>query len=496
MHWVRHGFILTTVFSVAATVLLSNAYSSSAPPLKPNEQIVKTKDGCGFVVDTSSPGAAYETEARSKLTWGGPCVEGLAMGEGWISEGDYRYVDIPPHRGWAWYGRIFGAVETRVQGGAGSSVFIWDGKHVSYNTLSVTKPVWGKQHHERSRVSDGNTLVMTNTRGCILEAKTIPECKQESKFEIPGVVVFDLQAKKNTQYNCPDLRSTQGCEALWAEHAGPAIERIKAFVAENEPKVVTRKREIAPLIAGWRPAPNAKQEDAARHAALRTAQLAEREQREAKNAAALDKMKRETEKLQRETEALQAENAAAAKKAKEERARDRREAMNMLGNAAVAASGGKTAVERRNLALESLSGAPGSPSSLVAGNNDCHCIEVWADAAGEYLKNICDYPVRTPNCVVGYSCDSEHHGFNGDLDARGMPNHKWDTVRIQNGSKSGARSPWSYGAIAAEKYKGVFSPDNMYSWTKAKARGWVCSENRQPATLPPPSPQKNDIRVR
>lgn len=347
----------------------STAHSDSAPPLKPNEQIVKTKDGCGFVVDTSSASAAYETEAKSKLIWGGPCVDGLAMGEGWISEGDYRYVDIPPLRGWVWYGRIFGAYESRVGGGTSSSTFIWDGKHVSYNTLSTAMPVWGKQHNERSRVSDGNTLVMTNTRGCILEAKTIPECRQENKFDIPGVMVLDLKTKRNSQHNCPDPRSTQGCDALWAEHAGPVIERIKAFVAENEPKVEARKREIAPLIANWRPSPNAKQEDAARHAALRTTQLAEREQREAKNAADREKHKREMEKLDAEIAAQRAENerlrVISEQERKERNRRDQQEALGVLRtHAETSAALGNRKPAKQLATLEILAG--NTPQEILA----------------------------------------------------------------------------------------------------------------------------------
>ena len=485
---VRQCFISVLVFVATAPAFFNDVRSASAPPLQPNEKIVKTRDGCGFVVDSSKPGASYEIEAKSKLTWGGPCVAGLAMGEGWISDGDYRYADIPPLRGWAWYGRIFGSVGSR-----DSIAFVWDGISVSYTTLSITAPVWSKQHNERSRVSDGDSLVMTNTRGCILESKQLPECKQENKFEIPGLIVLDLKNKKSAHYNCPDLRSTNGCEALWAEHAGPVIGRIKAFLAENEPKVEVRKREIAPLVASWRPAPNAKQQDEARHAALRSAQLAERQQREAKHAATLENMKRETERLQRETDALRAESAEAERKAKEERARDRRETLNLLGNAAVAASGGQNSSERRKLALESLQQAGGGSGLGATGANfnikdiivldgigatsrfECMRIE-WVDETRpttNYLGNIYrgpQYGLGTNDnyyydrrvLVASNQCEEEIMYFvavchdHNMLEAGGKGRDAWaagELVGVGPGYYTGRRLTNGQGIVIAETYR-------------------------------------------
>ncbi len=354
------------------------AQASTPPPLKPNEKVVTTKDGCGLVIDTSKRFATLETARISKLTWGGPCVNGLAMGEGWIHEGEYRYISLMPMRGWAWHGRTVGSFEYRIENGANSSIrstgFTWDGRSVGYTTLFTSNPIWdspGEPGKRGSNVKDGNTVVVTSHRPCVLERKTFPECEHEIKFDIPGVMVLNLETSKNTFYSCPNPRSTQGCEALWAEHAGPVIERIKAFIAENSPKVAALKREVAPLIAHRRPSPNARQEDAARHAALRKEHLAIREQQNAK----LAELKRETERNQRESKRLDGELAAiraenerlrviAEQERKEANHRDRQAAMGVLRSFAnTSASMGNNKPARQLAVVEIMAG--NSPQEIM-----------------------------------------------------------------------------------------------------------------------------------
>lgn len=338
---------------------LAQAQSSSPPPLKPNEKIVKTKDGCGMVIDGSARYADHEAKRISELTWSGPCIGGLAMGEGWVSEGEYRYVDFPPTRGWAWYGRRFGVVETRQANGSISfNSFTWDGKSVNYNTLSTAKPIWpGTGVSFPSQVSDTEVYISLSRK------------PQFDGSNIYAVFWRDPRSDSNVEYKCPNPHSPQGCDALWAEHAGPVIERIKAFIAENKPKADALKREIAPLIAHWRPSPNAKRDDAARHTALRKQHLAERAKREAD----LARMVRETERLQRENQQFQAEQQAKDEKMKAEAERARAESQRrdeegwaLLRNAAVAAAGGQNSTERKKLALDSLTNESGTSSGSAA----------------------------------------------------------------------------------------------------------------------------------
>ncbi len=357
---------------ILGAVLFSLAHAQSAPPpLKPGEKVVTTKDGCGLVVDESKPSAKFESERIAKLTWGGPCVNGLAMGEGWVFEGDYRYLDVPPRKGWLWYGRGIGPAEFRVGSEATSFSFTWDGRTVSYNTLSTTNPVWANNRSDfarRSRVGDGTIIVTTMSRGCILERKSFPECERENKFEIPGVYVLSLETKTSQFHACPNPRSSQGCEALWAQHAGPVIERVKAFVAENTPKVTTAKREVAPLIAHWRPSPGSQQAIATRHAAIRAEHLAEREQREAEQARKQREHDQRMKQLDAQIAAQHAENerlrAIAEQERKEANRRDRQAAMGVLRSFAnTSASMGNNKPARQLAVVEIMAG--NSPQEIM-----------------------------------------------------------------------------------------------------------------------------------
>ncbi|MGA9165547.1 MAG: hypothetical protein WBZ31_13910 [Thiobacillus sp.] len=146
------------------------------------------------------------------------------------------------------------------------------------------------------------------------------------KFNIYAVYALDYSSKKGEYYICPDPRSTQGCEALWAQHAGPMIERIKAFVAENEPKAEARRREIAPLIASWQPSLQVKQAEAASHAALR----AKEHDKIAKQNAIADKSDRFWADSRRNEEAAARQAQIDTKAQAERSAQDRREALGIL----------------------------------------------------------------------------------------------------------------------------------------------------------------------
>lgn len=149
--------------------------------------------------------------------------------------------------------------------------------------------------------------------------------------------------------------------------------------------------------------------------------------------------------------------------------------------ALVAQSGGAGSASIVTTASPAASGH--SPSGGAgSGNNECRCIEVLADSAGEILRNTCNYPVIANFCVVGY-CPGPGTGGN-ELGPRG--GLKDDTVRIRNWSKSEGRLPWGYMAIRSETYFRSAQTSGTNTWTKVKSLGWVCSENRQPATLPGP----------
>lgn len=213
-------FILLAGISGLALPTLAQTFS--APPLQPNELIVKTKDDCGIVI--ALRGDAFDKPKINRLSnmaWEGLCIDGLAMGEGTL------YSNI---KAWAWYGRLFGEAKwvNRI-GDVIEQNFFWDGKGVNYNTLDATKAVWAFDHLTKSRVTDTQTLVMTN----------------ENPYQ---VFVLNLLNPKIEKYPCPDPQSPSGCDAVWAKHAGPVIANIKAFISKNQAAAKAKKLETQALV--------------------------------------------------------------------------------------------------------------------------------------------------------------------------------------------------------------------------------------------------------
>ena len=394
------GVAIAVVFSAVAP----GRAHAAAPPLKPNEEIVKTKDGCGVVINSSSPSAKWEREGISKVIWGGACVDGLTMGEGLISNG-FRSPNQPamlPSTGSAWYGRRFGPSETRWDNGRTKKAFVWEGKGVYYNTLDTAAPVWSKDFSQYSTVGDSETSVSAVW------------------FDKPAVMVSDVRNAKSVQHPCPDAASPKGCEALWAQHAGPVIERVKAFLAENEPKAKARMLEVQPLVAQWkgnlRPGDAEKRLADARRAGEQETQRASNKMKldqecwdkdnkaltdsmtwkgsRSENDARLGRYLKELYEgpckdhpntkngLARANQLLadaakykveEDKQKAAPETGQAEPEQDRNGLRDVLGKVAVAAAGGTNSKERKQAALDALAGKPaadaGSDNAGANGSN-------------------------------------------------------------------------------------------------------------------------------
>jgi hypothetical protein len=135
-----------------------------------------------------------------------------------------------PTIGWAWYGRGFGWTENRFTNGGVTRAFAWEDKSVHFNGLDPAQaPRWASGPALNSSVSDGETYVWTTDPARI------------------GV----SRGSQRDFYDCPNYPKADRCEALWAQHADPVIERIKAFIAQNEPKANARQQQVQTLLAQW-----------------------------------------------------------------------------------------------------------------------------------------------------------------------------------------------------------------------------------------------------
>lgn len=389
----RSCYLGVVIYFFLGAVIPGLVYAA-APPLQAHEEIVKTADGCGMVIDKTGKSATYVREAFSKLTWGGACVDGLAMGEGILSPG-FKFPDQPgmlPITGWVWYGRPFGPSETRWDNGSIQKNFGWETKSVSYNTLDPSRAVWSKTVAEASRVNDGETMV-----SAMVYDKPVVSVNPVNDFS------------RSVQHPCPkNKKSPAGCEKLWMQHAGPVIERIQAFLAENEPKASARVAEVQTLVAEWKakagPAVVAQREADARRAAgeqyERAAKKAEWDkgcwdkinkgqsgfdftsEGYTKRAAYLRNLfkgecaghhyeaegLKEADRLLAEVPKLQKDEAEAAKYAAEEKAqsvKDSKQTAELLGKVVGAALSGSNSQERKDNVINVLAGGSGKRAKVT-----------------------------------------------------------------------------------------------------------------------------------
>jgi hypothetical protein len=217
-------------------LLLSGPAHSAPPPLAPNEELVKSVDGCGFVIRGDDPMAEYARQGFAELTWPGACVDGLAMGEGLISQRT-KLTDgkvMEPSGAWFWYGRMFGITVQSWSNGAATTNFTWDGQTVSYNTLDATKAVWSNDWTLSSKVITVDTMVAATA---------------SPRYQVN---VLNRNTKALQSFPCPNMSSSENCESVWTEHARPVIQRVTAFLAENEGKARARQAEVKPLVSKWK----------------------------------------------------------------------------------------------------------------------------------------------------------------------------------------------------------------------------------------------------
>lgn len=357
----RAIFVLLAVLVQSS---VSPAFAAKSPALKPGELVVVTSDGCGIVYkQRGDQYDQYEIKRLKATNWGGVCVDGLAMGRGRLYEaGAMGGGSNPEIFAWAWYGRVFGSFDWKYDDGGANHAFVWDGKVVTYTSLDASRGVWNMGLGKDSVVNDGDKIVITSATPY-------------------GVNVINIRPSGYNRYKCPNPESSEGCNALWKQHAGPAINNIKSFIARNTPKVAARRKEAEVLVASYRSRQQSCQKGGASHgckagadtAALQESRLKAQEAAlaRARSQERAVELKREQEREERkkkheaEMAALRAEQERAARKRKEERKQEWRETMAAL-KPAVEANGNQDAKDMMAL-LQAFSGN-GSSAGGSTGN--------------------------------------------------------------------------------------------------------------------------------
>ena len=262
------------IFLLLGLPAICHAELAPAPvPLQADEAVLKTKDDCGLIVIVGSgekraTNLKYNEAKYAAMTWGGACIDGLAVGEGVIypksdgvevsnADGSKKRIAVHPEvRGWANFGRHFG-YSTMVLDGEINKRFTWE--DVTVNVTKVfARPMWSTSDNE---IYSGNVRfkkqsVSTFRISCIVLNEQFPECSYKNEQGMKNFPVYGVDVTENFGSNekpkrvlCPNPRTPQGCEGLWSNYAGPLIEQAKKFVAENEPKAEALKLALSKLPA-------------------------------------------------------------------------------------------------------------------------------------------------------------------------------------------------------------------------------------------------------
>lgn len=262
------------VFTISTLLaILPTPASAASPPKIPGKTYVKALDGCGSLVDD-----AYATPELlgylSKRYWIGECRYGLANGSGYwldLTSGTTAYnmlfgtqfgttARIEPKAGVTELG-LGADVVVSLHGQAGegfdlaSVPIAWkmdeplmpfyptsDGSDLDEFSFRYTE-FRGAQSEKRTGFT-----IRIDARGCSLAEKKISGCKPlYGSFDIYGVeLVTDSDAGTKESFTlCPNPKTTDGCDALWREIAGPYIEKIVSFVQKTQSVMVAERGALA-----------------------------------------------------------------------------------------------------------------------------------------------------------------------------------------------------------------------------------------------------------
>jgi hypothetical protein len=265
-----------------------------APPEIPGHAYIRSLDGCGVVLKGALDPANAEAVTRmyAGRHWIGNCVHGLADGFGyWIDPAMDSFMQVWP--GLYVLGQEQLTRATIVQS-AGISEFLSAGASVQYMLSSddhkamnqaVVPAIWniddpytpfytsnnGSALDDFSfSLSEGEgekrrmTIFSVGARNCVAAGRKIRGCRAVfEEFDVYGVSVTTTQAgaESTDQFTlCPQPTSTEGCETVWRQVAGPHLDKAVVMARDTRARLLQEigmaaqsgEAAEAVLPAGWK----------------------------------------------------------------------------------------------------------------------------------------------------------------------------------------------------------------------------------------------------
>ncbi len=256
------------------------------PPLFPGESLVHTLNGCGLLLPLQADAsydypAGYDTVAKKPVTkkmthrayyatlqWDGDCTFGLAEGLGSLSTPEQMvnamafqygylrgrtmnfYLSESPENGTGQYIMMMGQDKPGDQ----VSLLVRDDPFAGlWSNVTSNAPRTALRIQESGKGSYVATDVSDCTTFEVMYKKKIEGCSYSNDFPVysivQGVGMYDANPKVTL---CPNMKSSDGCEALWQQLAGPTIARNKADWETASAKMMKERERIESFSAAWR----------------------------------------------------------------------------------------------------------------------------------------------------------------------------------------------------------------------------------------------------
>ena len=414
-HAVRRVAASRTLRFWATSALLATA-SSSALAQGAKFVAVKTQTGCEAYVH---PGFANPIGTSVPTwTWSGACIGGQAEGRGILSKQTLtEYMEMTlyfrqaHHEGRPiGYGRMDMVIASKTQGVEPAVSSFWmfhsDGMGVSFSeglgfgaddklfessdvplprTVPVNTAVVRASSGPRSSIATSDRSVMLSGVPCSLHKDRFPDCGGVDGRAIPYTVYsmrestyIEGVSTPHTVTFCPDPRSMQGCSEVADKISAPYRQEVAEFINASRPSVQANLSRMDAALKG-------SSSNAGRQFDPTGTVDAKVRNGKAQIVASREEQRLAAERQRKaEADQLAAEKLQQAK-ANEERARDRREAMQLIAGAVTAVVEAKVTNASRTQPTPPTQ-APGGIRSAGAQENT-RCSELRANYASAKSDN-------------------------------------------------------------------------------------------------------------
>lgn len=221
---------------VAAIAFISQA-AAAEPALKPGEIIITTRSGCRMITSTPRDKGVSLEKLKEVIAADYETVQKCSQGE-FLHGPQFRVtrmfgnVEVSKEATWFNQGRRFGYSQPSKY--SQNISILWDGISAFHpvDIDTVDAFVERVKHRQASTGYDGISISVSDVN--------FMDTSDTKLYQI--AITRDGETK---YVGCPKPQTAAACFPTWKQHAGPVIEKAKAYIAANKSKVEALKASIA-----------------------------------------------------------------------------------------------------------------------------------------------------------------------------------------------------------------------------------------------------------